>query len=471
VLSWSSVSRAPAHRVPQSFRRLSRAGSGLVAFVAAVLSLADGVARADSSALPAASPAGARPRASVHVLLRDPDRLAGWLAQHNPDVLAARDRLSQAEADASASRLIPNPTLDVSLSNIPVGETNPGELGFGQVAIWGVGLSETFEIGKRGPRISAADLRRNAERAYLQGTLGDRVWAARSIMGEALHLSLRAATLEESLRDSERVAELERTRYEQSALSGMDYDRLLLELRGLEAEVARSHADYDAARADCRALLGSECDLSGADDSDLTSSAPVPPVGLSERELRERPDLRGLALETEAARRDAELARRRAIPDVTLRIGYVHDDFTVSGDNANTLSVSLALPLPVFDRGQHDADKALARAEELSHTTASTLAGAYSSYAGLVSRERALEASVQTLEKESVPRSSSVVNAAQQAFDHGGVSMTDLLLVRRSHVALRLSLLDQRFELFSVRNDLRRVLGLDARHPGTSDER
>ncbi len=40
--------------------------------------------------------------------------------------------------------------------------------------------------------------------------------------------------------------------------------------------------------------------------------------------------------------------------------------------------------------------------------------------------------------------------------------MTDLLLARRAHLGLILNQIDLRFDYFSVRNDLRRVLGLDA---------
>ena len=41
--------------------------------------------------------------------------------------------------------------------------------------------------------------------------------------------------------------------------------------------------------------------------------------------------------------------------------------------------------------------------------------------------------------------------------------MTDLLLARRTHIALQLTLLDERFELFSIRNELERVLSLSVR--------
>ncbi len=77
----------------------------------------------------------------------------------------------------------------------------------------------------------------------------------------------------------------------------------------------------------------------------------------------ERAELRALEAEAAAFRKDAVLAGRRAIPDVTARLGYTRDTFTVSGDNENTLSLSASIPLPFFDHGQHDRTAALARAE------------------------------------------------------------------------------------------------------------
>jgi cobalt-zinc-cadmium efflux system outer membrane protein len=159
------------------------------------------------------------------------------------------------------------------------------------------------------------------------------------------------------------------------------------------------------------------------------------------------------------------LARGRAVPDITFRLGYTHDRFVESGDNRNTLSFGVVLPLPVFDRGQHDSSKALSRAVELHDTRNAVLLQARADLAGLLGRRATLQRVVANLEKESVPRSTSVLGSTQIAFDHGGVSLTDLLLARRSHIALQLTLLDERFELFGINNELERVLGLGAVAP------
>lgn len=400
-------------------------------------------------------------RVSVTELLRDSSRLSAWLAEHNPEVHAARARLAQSNADTRQSRVWQNPVLDATLSNVPLGDS--GGLGFNQTAIYSVGLSQTIELGKRGPRIAGAELRQKSASLQVAATERDQKSLARAGLGGALYRGLRVAIFQETLADAEHAAELERTRYEQKALSGTEYDRLLLDLANLRADFDRERAQYSAALADCAAALGAECDLSGARADDLATAAPLDPARVTAPSLERRPDVLALEAEQEAALRDAELAKNRAIPDVTLRVGYTQDRFVSAGDIRNTLSFGLALPLPVFDRGQHDSSKALSRATELHDTRTSLLLQARADLAGLLSRKAALEKVLASLERESLPRSSSVLTSTQIAFDHGGVSLTDLLLARRNHIALQLTLLDERFELFAIRNELEHVLAPDTR--------
>jgi cobalt-zinc-cadmium efflux system outer membrane protein len=411
------------------------------------------------SAAAGAAPAPAT-SASVHRLLARPAELSARLAAANPDVAAARARVSEARAEASGSRLLPNPVLDASLSAIPVSHANDAR--FATCSVWSVGLSETVELGKRGPRSAAADSRARAASHYLVSTLGERVASARAAMASALHLSLRNATLEASLRDAEHATELERVRYEQKALSGMDYDRLLLELASLEAELAKSRAEYQGALAECGALLAGSCNLDDAREDDLDQALPLAGLAAESPELGKRPDLVGLSLERDAAQSDAELARRRGIPDVTVHVGYTRDNSAGPEEALDSVSVGLQLPLPIADHGQHEASKALARASELEEQHRAVLLGARAELSALLEKKRALEHTLSVLERDSLPRAKSVLESTQRAFDDGGIALTDFLLARRSYVALRLTLLEQRFELFSTRNELYRVLGLDA---------
>ncbi len=436
--------------MPRSVRALGRRVAAWLLLL--VFSAPSRAAAADPQSAPA----------SIHRLLASQEELSARLEALSPELSAARARVGQAEAEAGQSRLISNPTLDAALGGVPV-SSRFNRPRFSDNAVWNVGLSETIELGKRGPRAAAADLRAQAARLNLRGTLSERMAAARSAMATALHLALRTETLEASLHDAEHASELERVRYEQKALSGMDYDRLLLELATLQAEVARSRSELEAALAGCAALLGAACQLDEAREEDLDSAVPLAARSALDAELATRPDLASLALESDAALREAELARRRAIPDVTLRVAYTRDNAADPGEALDSFSVGMSLPLPLADRGQYESARAMARAGELAGLRRALLLDARADLLGLTKRKLALEHTLELLERESLPRAKSVLESTQHAFDQGGISLTDFLLARRSYVSLRLTLLDQRFELFSIRNDLYRVLGLDAR--------
>ncbi|MFO0758804.1 MAG: TolC family protein [Byssovorax sp.] len=398
--------------------------------------------------------------APVGALLRDPAALGEWVAQHHGEVLAAGSRVAQAQADAGTSRLVPNPTLDAALGGINVGPRNPTSLGFGDSLNFGLGVTQTIEIGKRGPRIEAADIRVEGAKKAMQGTLADRVAEARLALGRIAYLKTRLAVIEDGLASARKGAELEKSRLEHGGLSGNDYDRLLLDVISLETDVARARSELDGAAAACQGALFGPCDVQASDIADLDAAAPLPP-SMTTDDLAHRPDIEAVRLEGQAAEQDAVLARRRAIPDPSVRLGYFRDNLTFAGNQANTLSVGVTIPLPVFDRGQHDAAKALARSAEQRHTADAMVTGADAALRALKTRRAFLESTLATLATTAIPKSESVLDTTQKAFTQGQVSLTDLLLARRSHLSLILTQLDLRFDFFTVRNELRRTLGLD----------
>lgn len=396
-------------------------------------------------------------------LLRDGAALTDWIARRNSELLAAGSRVTQAQADAQQSRvLLPNPQIDASVSSLPLGPTIPAGRSVNEVSSYNVGLSQTIEIGKRGLRIEAAELRvEEAKNGYL-GSTADKVADARYALARVAYLKGRLALLEENLAGAQRVADLERARLEHGALSGNDYDRLLLDTITLTSDVARNRAEYTAALGVCQAVLHAPCDADAAEPSDLDTAAPIPAVPAPFDPAR-RPDIEALRLEGKAAEKDAELARRQAIPDPTVRLAYTRDNsaYLPSGSQPNTLSLTVSVPLPIFDHGQYAAARATARAEEQRHLADALVIGGETGVSALWTRKASVEAALATLGAQAVPKSKGVLDSTSKAFDQGQVSMTDLLLARRTHLALVLSEMDLRFDFFSVRNDLRRALGLD----------
>jgi cobalt-zinc-cadmium efflux system outer membrane protein len=439
---------------PVRVTRPRRRAALAVALSAALLS-SGGLAAAQSDARRTA-PAGA----PVAALLRDDRALAAWLAERSADVHAADARVAQAQADVGAARvLLPNPALDAALGGIPLGSG-----AFAGQSNVSLGLTQTVELGKRGPRVDAAELRaREATRSY-DGALADKVSDARTALGRVAYLKARLTALEDNLAGAKKVSELQTARLEKGAISGNDLDRLLLDNLGLETDVARSRADYQGALAACQSLLQAPCEVGAAGVADVDAAAALPP-GVGAAELQRRPDVEAARLEGDASEQDAVLARRKAIPDPTFRLGYYRDNTLGMGTSPNTLQLSVSIPLPLFDRGQHAEAHARARVVEQRHLGAALVAAAEGNLAALLARKSFLESAVHTVSTVAVPKSAGVLDAMVKSMDRGQVNMTDLLLARRTHVALVLGELDLRFEYFTVRSDLRHTLGLDTTGP------
>ena len=304
-------------------------------------------------------------------------------------------------------------------------------------------------------------MRLKAASKRVLATLAERVAEARLALARVVYARARQQTLEESYRIAAASAEVAKARLDHQALSGVDYDRLLIDLNSLQTEVARAQADTQSVLEMCSATLLASCDDSDATVEDLDAAANLPDT-TDVNLLDKRVDLQALRFERQAAAHDAILAEHRSIPDLTFRLGYTHDTFTISGDNLNSLSLSVALPIPVFDHGQHDATQALAKADELDQVARAAVTSARGEVAALLTSKHAVEHALSSVEKDMLPLALSVLTSQEKGLAEGQLDITDLLLARRQAIALRTQALDLRFELFNVKNDLRRVLGLDA---------
>src|SRR6185436_12012997 len=105
----------------------------------------------------------------------------------------------------------------------------------------------------------------------------------------------------------------------------------------------------------CASVVAAPCsdDLDdGALDTAAALPASLPGIDAA---VDGRAATRALHLQATSYQEDAVLAGRRRIPDPVLGVSFTHDNLTVAGNQANTVLFSVGIPLPVFDRGNHDA--------------------------------------------------------------------------------------------------------------------
>src|SRR5262249_56791986 len=127
-----------------------------------------------------------------------------------------------------------NPTRALTPGGVALGETNPPGLSFSDYANFTVGLTETVEIGKRGPRTRAAQLRARAAAEDGVGTLADRLGEARLALGKAVYARVKLAAVEENLRYARELTNLEQARRRAGDIPESDYQRGIPDAENIE---------------------------------------------------------------------------------------------------------------------------------------------------------------------------------------------------------------------------------------------
>ncbi|HEX9051733.1 MAG TPA: TolC family protein, partial [Anaeromyxobacter sp.] len=187
------------------------------------------------------------------------DALAAF-RQASPAVAEARSAAAEARGDLSQAGLVPNPSLQLGASNVPL-RTNPPPTGNGpgleNNLVTSLELDQPIELGgKRGRRIAAA------RGALDEATLGvdDAVRTAgfdvRRAFWHAVRARDRRALAEQVSGRMAKTVEIMRARFESQDISGLDLDKVELEAAKDENDLADARAEERAAVQDLLALVG-----------------------------------------------------------------------------------------------------------------------------------------------------------------------------------------------------------------------
>jgi outer membrane protein, heavy metal efflux system len=399
--------------------------------------------------------------------LPDDGALAQLLWTRSPDLVAARTRIAAARGDVVRAGLLPNPSLDASWNTIPVGQTNPAGLSapLSNVPNYAVSLSTLVEIAKRGPRQQAARGALDAATLDAYELLRQRWYDLRERTAEVAAAEERVAALSDLVTDAHRLTELQRARASRGDAAGLDADRAALDETKFQTNLSDERQKLAEAVTECGHVAGVPCEpfADAAQASAYLSAGLVPPDA---GDLDARPDLRALAAQERSAEASLELAHNRRIPDPTFRLGYVRDQFTVAGNQENSLFAGVTVPLPVFDHGQADALQAAASADAASRARSLLRAQAARDVTALAAQARDAETRRRALDDSSLPLARRIVETLERAVQQGGASISELLLARRTLGELLLDATDVQLLSFRVASELGRAGAVGPPAPG-----
>ncbi|HWR14987.1 MAG TPA: TolC family protein [Terriglobales bacterium] len=344
----------------------------------------------------------------------------------NPTLLRDRQNLAIANANVRQAKQRPNPDFDANSESYPLFESNPGSFWNNQELTFRAG--QTIETGgKRSKRTQVAQQDLRATGSDIQNVERElRLEVKRRYYAVVLAKS-QLSLAQEILKQFDDVIRLNEERFKQGELSGLEMNRIRAERLRFYTDALDSRLQLVNSKTALLELLGSG-NLTSQFDVTESLTAKLQPVQLAEMQqlaIQSRPDLAAAQQRLERNRRDLDLQRAEAIPNVTPSFGYKRD-FGV-----NTAVFGITLPLPIFNRNQAGIDRATAQIEQQRYEVSRSLLAVQREVQQGYQLLSTQTERVKVLEQEYVPAARKAHEIAQESYRLGALDLIGLLDAER----------------------------------------
>ncbi|MHB1046940.1 MAG: TolC family protein [Thermoanaerobaculia bacterium] len=370
---------------------------------------------------------------------------------NNPEV-----RIFAANVDAARARLAggsllfqTNPSLTVTAGprSSPEGRSQDDSL---QVL-------QQFEIGgQRRARIDAATAALESTEAQAQALRAEVTARVREGFGRAQAAEQRSRLATEAFAVAEQGVGAAEERFRAGAAALLEVNTARIELgraaRG-RGEAARRRAEGFA---ELHLLLGldplEELTLRG----DLRAPEPVAgPAELVQEALERRGEVRAGRRGLDAARAEARLASREAIPSPRIGASFAREE----GSDTTIIQGVVALDLPIFNRNQAARGIAAARVRQLETALEATDRRIRQEVLTALARVQAARASADGYAGDVVKAMQENMDLVTESYRAGKIDFLQLLVIRRQTLEARREHIDVLEELNAARAQLDRALG------------
>jgi cobalt-zinc-cadmium efflux system outer membrane protein len=376
---------------------------------------------------------GQTPPAQVKISLDQAIRLA---LQHNHALLAARTGIQQNLAQEITANLRPNPTLQADINYRPVTQSQ-GILNYlhdSSDRDYGVGY--LFERGqKRQHRLAAAKDATSVTRSQVNDSERTLSFQVAQLFVNVQLADSTVALTSDNLKSFRNTVDVSEAQFKSGALSENDYLKIKLQLIQFESDLEQAQLARVQALSDLRQQLGYEvvpADFTVEDDFEYKPVA-VTLEELQAKALQSRPDLRAAQLSVIAAESQHELAKANGKQDVSVSGNYGR-----AGD-VSTVSVSVSIPLPVFDRNQGNIAQtryAVTQAQQQRDSVnGQVLTDVRDAWEGLQTNERVVKIYL----NGNLDTSKRSRDIAEYAYHRGATTLLDFLDTERSYRATQLA--------------------------------
>jgi cobalt-zinc-cadmium efflux system outer membrane protein len=381
--------------------------------------------------------------------------------EQNPTLLAGKLNIDESKVQEITAFLRPNPTLTLSADGTQIAPDR---------GVWRpfAGTFESPSISylherqrKRELRLESAQkgtLIAESNQADLERTL---LFELRGAFISALLAKAVLQSAQDNLAYYDHVLQINRERFNAGDIAQIDFDRLELQRVQYESDLQAAEENLETAKIQLLTLLN---DRSPLQQFDITGSFDFNDQLMSRDEFRKialdtRPDLKAAVEAVDKAQTDHQLAVANGSTDPTLSAWYTHNSSNNNPFSVNTLGVSVAIPLRIFDRNQGEKLRTqleITRAQRLREAAeAEILTDVDSSYAALESDLILL----QPYKAKYLQQSIRVRDTLAFAYQHGGASLLDFLNAQTEYRAVQLSYVNLVGSYLSAANQLNLAVG------------
>jgi cobalt-zinc-cadmium efflux system outer membrane protein len=368
----------------------------------------------------------------------------------SPAIAAARTMTAIADADVVGAGKRPNPSMIIDLQGWPLSQQDRPPFFDDQQLT--VALEQELETGGRrglrqqvaqiGVEISKASsrdrlrlLRFDVRRAYLQ-----------AVLAKADHDAARV-----TLDDIDKVLAINRARFDQGELSGIELRRLQVERHRFADDVLTAELSLKNNRSSLLAVLNLrplDQAFDTADDLAAPSLDPGRETATPDHALAGRPDLDALRLTEQRAGAEEQLQHALRTPAFALGAGWQRDFGT------NALVVNVRIPLPLANRNEAgiaraDAERRMAASRTEEVTTAAALEVQLAANSVANSRTR-----VENIERDYLKNAREARDIVLASYRAGAATLIDYLdaqrALREAQRAHNRALFDYRLSVFAL---------------------
>jgi cobalt-zinc-cadmium efflux system outer membrane protein len=365
------------------------------------------------------------------------DQAIQMAIQHNQALLAARTTVQQSQAQEVTANLRPNPQFTAIWAYLPLYRTEEGFLSYLHDSTeFDAGLSYLKERGhKRQLRLQAARDGTAVTRSQVEDN--ERTLKFQ-VASQFINVQLAESVLDlaqQNVASYQRTVDLGESQFKGGAISENDFLKIKLQLVQYQTDLQQAQLSRVQALSDLRQLLGHEtvpADYTIAGTFDYKPLV-VTFEELQAKALQNRPDLRAAQQGVSAANSQYALAKANGKQDVTLEGNYSHSS------GFNTFSVSMSIPLAIFDRNQGEIARtnyAISQARYgLRGTNGQVITDVRDAYEGLQTSNRV----VNLYRSGNLEISQKNRDISEYAYQRGATSLLDFLDAERTYRATQLA--------------------------------